>query len=61
MRYPKSWNKMNLSEQEDWLVKKYQETIEVVDEIRRMLAKVRGGQKIKVIEIDRPDEAALKN
>lgn len=52
---------MNLSEQEDWLVKKYQETIEVVDELRRMLAKVRGGQKIKVIEIDRPDEAALKN
>lgn len=61
MKYPKSWNKMNLSEQEDWLVKKYQETILIVDEISRMLAKVRGGKTIKVLEIERPDEAILKS
>ena len=25
MKMPKNWNKLNLSEQESWLVKKYQE------------------------------------
>jgi hypothetical protein len=31
-----------------------------VDSVTRMLAKIRGGQRIKVTEIERPDEAILK-
>ena len=60
MRMPKNWNKLTLSEQESWLVKKYQEMIAEVDEVTRMMAKIRGGQRIQVKEVDRPDEALLK-
>jgi hypothetical protein len=61
MRMPKNWNKLSLSEQESWLVKKYQEMLTEVDAVTRMLAKIRGGQTIKVTEIERPDEAILKS
>ena len=61
MKMPKNWNKLNLSEQESWLVKKYQEMLSEVDSVTRMLAKIRGGQRIKVTEVDRPDEAILKS
>jgi hypothetical protein len=61
MRMPKNWNKLTLSEQESWLVKKYQEMLSEVDSVTRMLAKIRGGQRIKVTEIERPDEAILKS
>ena len=61
MKMPKNWNKLNLSEQESWLVKKYQEMISDVDSVSRMLAKIRGGQRIVVKEIERPDEALLKS
>ena len=60
MKMPKNWNKLTLSEQETWLVKKYQEMMVEVDEITRMMAKIRGGQRIQVKEVDRPDEALLK-
>jgi hypothetical protein len=60
MRMPKNWNKLSLSEQESWLVKKYQEMLSEVDSVTRMLAKIRGGQRIQVKEIERPDEAILK-
>ena len=60
MKMPKNWNKLTLSEQETWLVKKYQEMIVEVDAITRMMAKIRGGQRIQVKEVDRPDEALLK-
>jgi hypothetical protein len=58
---PKNWNRLNISEQESWLVKKYQEMISDVDSVSRMLAKIRGGQRIVVKEIERPDEALLKS
>ena len=61
MRYPKGWNKMTLSEQETFLVKKLTECYSLEQEIRNMLSKIRGGQRIKVTEIERPDEAMLKN
>ena len=61
MRMPKNWNKLSLSEQESWLVKKYQEMLTEVDAVTRMLAKIRGRQRIKVTEIERPDEAILKS
>ena len=58
---PKNWNKLNLAEQESWLVKKYQEMIIEVESVSKMLAKLRGGQRIVVKEIERPDEALLKS
>ena len=60
MRMPKNWNKLSLNEQESWLVKKYQEMLTEVDSVTNMLAKIRGGQRIQVKEIERPDEAILK-
>ena len=60
MKMPKNWNKLTLNEQESWLVKKYQEMLSEVDSVTKMLAKIRGGQRIKVAEVDRPDEAILK-
>jgi hypothetical protein len=60
MKMPKNWNKLNLSEQESWLVKKYQEMINEVESVSKMLAKIRGGSRIVVKEIERPDEALLK-
>ena len=57
---PKNWNKLNIAEQESWLVKKYQEMINEVESVSKMLAKIRGGQRIVVKEIERPDEALLK-
>lgn len=62
MRMPKNWNKLTLNEQESWLVKKYQEMLSEVDSVTKMLAKIRGGQRIKIAdEISRPDEAILKS
>ena len=61
MRMPKNWNKFNIAEQESWLVKKYQEMISEVESVSKMLAKLRGGQRIVVKEIERPDEALLKS
>ena len=58
---PKKWNRLTLNEQESWLVKKYQEMLAEVDSVTKMLAKIRGGQRIKVTEVDRPDEAILKS
>jgi hypothetical protein len=61
MKMPKGFSKWSLNEQESWLVKKYQEMLSEVDSVTRMLAKIRGGQRIKVTEVDRPDEAILKS
>jgi hypothetical protein len=59
---PKNWNRLNISEQESWLVKKYQEMISEVESVSKMLAKIRGGQRIKIAEeVSRPDEALLKS
>ena len=58
---PKNWNKLNLSEQEVWLVKKYQEMVSEIESVSKMLAKIRGGNRIVVKEIERPDEALLKS
>lgn len=61
MRYPKNWNKLTLSEQENWLIKKYQEVVAEEQNVRRMLAQVRGKVKVKIAEEDyRPDEIILK-
>jgi len=61
MKMPKNWNRLKLDEQEHWLVKKYQEMISEVESVSKMLAKIRGGQRIVVSEVNRPDEALLKS
>tara|TARA_R110000868_G_scaffold72173_2_gene210677 strand:+ start:668 stop:847 length:180 start_codon:yes stop_codon:yes gene_type:complete len=58
---PKNWNKWTLSEQELWLVGRLQEYYVIENQITKMLAKIRGGERIQVKEIDRPDEAMLKS
>jgi len=60
MKYPKNWNKMSLAEQEIWLVKKLNELYSLETNIKQALAKVRGGTKFEVKEVERPDEALLK-
>jgi len=60
MKYPKNWNKMSLAEQEMWLVKKLNELYNLENSVKQALAKVRGGTKFEVKEVDRPDEALLK-
>lgn len=61
MKVPKGFNKMTTVEQESWLIKKLQELHEVEKELRRLLGTVRGGQRVSASEIDRPDEAILKD
>jgi hypothetical protein len=62
MKLPKLFNKMKLAEQEMWLTNKLAEVHGLEIEIRRYLAKVRGGQIIFTPsdEIDRLDEIELK-
>lgn len=57
---PKGFNKWSATEQESWLVKRIEECHSAEQEIRRMLASIRGGQRLQVSEIDRPDELLLK-
>ena len=61
MKTPKGFNKMTLQEQESFLVKEYIRVCELQTDISRMLAKIRGGTKMIVKEIERPDEALLKS
>ena len=57
---PKGFNKWSAQEQESWLVKRLQEYYAVESQISRMLASIRGGQRLQVSEIERPDELMLK-
>lgn len=61
MKYPKNWNKMSLTEQENWLVKKLTELYNEEAEIKKLLGKVRGGQKINIVIDERPDLLDLKD
>jgi hypothetical protein len=59
MKITKAFLRMTKTEQEEWLVIKLNEAYSQVDEVKRLLSKVRGGMKLD-IEIDRPDLALLK-
>jgi hypothetical protein len=61
MKMPKGFNKWSLIEQEDFFSKKLQEVFALESEYRRILAKIRGGQKVQIIEMDRPDEILMKS
>lgn len=58
---PKGFNKMTIQEQESWLVNEFTKVCELQNDISRMLAKIRGGTKMVVKEIERPDELLLKS
>lgn len=60
IKLPAKFNKMTLIEQEEILVKNLDVIYSLEKEIKQALAKVRGGNKYEVKEIDRPDEALLK-
>ena len=58
---PKGFNRMTIQEQESWLVNEFTKVCELQNDISRMLAKIRGGTKMVVKEIERPDELLLKS
>jgi hypothetical protein len=58
---PKGFNKWTLCQQEDYFSKKLQEVHDIEKEIRQVLAKIRGGNKMEFKEIERPDEIILKD
>ena len=60
MKMPKGFNKWSAVEQESWLVKRLQEYYAVESQISKMLASIRGGQRLHISEIERPDELLLK-
>ena len=60
IKLPAKFNKMTLIEQEEILVKNLDVIYSLEKEIKQALAKVRGGNKYEVKEIDRPDEELLK-
>jgi len=60
MKMPKGFSKWSAQEQEIWLVNKLQYYYDVQSQISRMLASIRGGQRLQISEVERPDEALLK-
>lgn len=60
-KLPKNFAKMTLFEQETALVAKLNEVYDLENEIKKALAKVRGGHKYIPKDIDRPDLAMLKD
>jgi hypothetical protein len=60
-KLPKGFGKMTLYEQETILVSKLREVNDLENEIRKALAKVRGGIKYTPKEIDRLDLIELKD
>ena len=61
MKIPKKFNRMNRDEQESWLVERLMMVLKEEDGLRRMLAAVRGGQKLEVTLEERPDELIMKD
>lgn len=57
---PKKINKMSMDEQESWIVEKLMEMQKVERRLRRLLATIRGGQKVEIKLSERPDEIDLK-
>jgi hypothetical protein len=60
MKMPKGFGKWSAQEQEIWLVNKLQDYYAIQSQITRMLASIRGGQRLQISEVERPDEALLK-
>jgi len=60
MKMPKGFNKWTLQQQEEFFIKKLQELYDIESDLKRNLAKIRGGNRLNFSEIERPDEIALK-
>ena len=52
---------MSRDEQESWLVQRLLQVIKEEDGLRRMLAAVRGGERLEVHLEERPDELIMKD
>jgi hypothetical protein len=62
LKIAKAFNKMTLSEQESYIIKKVHELHAIEDVYRKMLGKIRGGAKQTLPEEDdRPDLIDLKS
>lgn len=51
---------MSKEEQESWLVERLMEMQKLEKKLRRLLATVRGGNKVQIRMEERPDEMVLK-
>ena len=60
MKMPKGFNKWTLQQQEEFFIKRLQELYAIESDMKRSLAKIRGGNRLNFSEIERPDEIALK-
>ena len=60
MKMPKGFNKWTLQQQEEFFIKRLQELYAIESDMKRNLAKIRGGNRLNFNEIERPDEIALK-
>lgn len=60
MKITKKFNKMSRDEQEAWLVTQLMGIQETERKLRRLLASVRGGQRVEILAEERPDEIVLK-
>jgi hypothetical protein len=60
MKMPKGFNKWTLQQQEEFFIKKLQELYDIESDLKRNLAKIRGGNRLNFSEIERPDEILLK-
>ena len=47
MKYPKGFTKLSLEQQEAWLSAQRVQILQQLDDVSRLLAKVRGGMKIQ--------------
>lgn len=56
MRLSKKITGMSLRDQEKYLVEKLQKLDNDSEQVRKLLGKVRGGQKVDIITEERPDE-----
>jgi hypothetical protein len=61
MKYPKHFNKLNQSEQEQWLVNKLQDIYDIEQDIKIALGKIRGGEIVLFKEVDRLDLLEMKD
>lgn len=61
MKIPKKFNRMSRDEQESWLVQRLLQVIKEEDGLRRMLAAVRGGERLEIHLEERPDELIMKD
>ena len=61
MKMPKGFNKWTLSQQEEFFIKRLQELYEIEADMKRNLAKIRGGNRMEFKEVERPDEIILKD